>query len=558
MSENNPGNDPQKDKAGITLREEIERFYFPRQLINAITEFGTIPNTSEEALMGIGFLDIADYSFLSKFLSPNENQTVLNGLYSAFNWVLEKHDAYLNKLEGDSIMFQYGGPIDPNVRGLDEDETALYIARELFYTCIELQRVCSLFNQANDRFLYSEKDTYRREEILRAFNIIKELRNNEYLSSSINALFQIRIRVGASIGKVMVGNFGPIGAKRWDVIGMPVINAKRMESTAPIGGFRISEEYFKLLEKQGIVDIYHSRFTREAQAMFSLYKDITKDELFKFRRVLIKEKRNASFNTYSVQVEPGLPEEAVKQMCLHFQKDEEGAHRIVELIKYYRGNKYVLKRIEEQFHLLGVYIRKDELLNVILPQRYNSLLELYDHDMEKLRAEIDRQYSLKDLLDILGDLQDAVKHDDAGDWDGPVFFTEYSQFIETEKKELLKRYEQSRPAIAQTSYFYNYIFPLFFYHIKSSILEYQAQLGKTGTPEDLEGLKKMEGREELETPEDLEELNPLEELKDPEEAGEPEVLETLEELEELKPREGVELPAVPCMPEKGQESEEEH
>ncbi|MDC7232382.1 MAG: adenylate/guanylate cyclase domain-containing protein [Spirochaetales bacterium] len=216
------------------LRQDIERFYLPRQLVNAITEIGAIPNDSEEAIVGIGFLDIADYTFLSKFLSPNENQTVLNGLYSAFNWVLNKHGGYLNKLEGDSLMFQYGGPIDPNVRGLSEAEAEHYIARELFYTCIELQRVCILFNQANDKFLYSEKEGKTKEEILKAFDIIRGLRNNEFLSPSINALFQIRIRIGASIGKVMIGNFGPEGSKHWDVIGMPVINAKRMESTAPL------------------------------------------------------------------------------------------------------------------------------------------------------------------------------------------------------------------------------------------------------------------------------------------------------------------------------------
>ncbi|MDC7240639.1 MAG: adenylate/guanylate cyclase domain-containing protein, partial [Spirochaetales bacterium] len=222
------------------LRRDIERFYLPRHLVNAITEIGAIPNDSEEAIVGIGFLDIADYTFLSKFLSPNENQTVLNGLYSAFNWVLNKHGGYLNKLEGDSLMFQYGGPIDPNVRGLNDAEAEHYIAKELFYTCIELQRVCILFNQANDKFLYSEEEGTTKEEILKAFDIIRGLRNNEFLSPSINALFQIRIRIGASIGKVMIGNFGPEGSKHWDVIGMPVINAKRMESTAPIGGVRIS------------------------------------------------------------------------------------------------------------------------------------------------------------------------------------------------------------------------------------------------------------------------------------------------------------------------------
>ena len=60
--------------------------------------------------------------------------------------------------------------------------------------------------------------------------------------------FQIRIRIGANIGEVMIGNFGPSGAKHWDIVGLPVINAKRMEATAPIGGLRISSEFFDILK----------------------------------------------------------------------------------------------------------------------------------------------------------------------------------------------------------------------------------------------------------------------------------------------------------------------
>ena len=221
-----------------------------------------------------------------------------------------------------------------------------YIARELFYTCIELQRVCLLFNQANDRFLYTDGDHKVKEEVLRAFEIIKGLRNNEFLSPSINALFQIRIRIGASIGKVMIGNFGPDGSKHWDVIGMPVINAKRMESTAPIGGLRISEEYYRLLDKQGIVNSYYQRFIREASAMFSVYRDIKMEELFRFGTVFIKEKKNAGYHTYSVQVEPNLPEEIVAQVKLLLQKDDPGAGRIIDFLKYYRGNPYVVEKIE--------------------------------------------------------------------------------------------------------------------------------------------------------------------------------------------------------------------
>ena len=458
------------------IRNDIERYYLPKHLIDAISEFGVIPEESEEALVGIGFLDVADYTFLSKFLSAKENQTILNGLYSAFDWVLKKHGGYLNKIEGDSLMFQYGGPIDPKIRGLTEEEIRLYISTELFYTCVELQRVCNLFNQANDKFLYSEEESQTKQNIMQAFDIIRGLRNNEFLSPSINALFQIRIRVGASIGKVQIGNFGPDGAKHWDVIGMPVIYARRMESTAPVGGLRISEEYYRLLEDQGIVEAYHARFTREASALFSDYRNIKKDELFRFSKVFLKEKKNAGFNTFSVQVEPNLPEELVRQVNLLLQKDEPGASRIIDFLKYYRGNQYVINKLEDLFNKLKIDIRKDELLRLLLPGRYRYFISQAMGDEEKAREVIQQEFTLKDLMDILGDLQDAVKHPRTNDEELMKEFPGYAEYIKSEEYKITSHYDEIKNSIAHTSYFYNLLFPLYFEHIKASLLEYQFRL----------------------------------------------------------------------------------
>ena len=458
------------------IRQDIERYYLPKHLITAITEIGAIPEESEEALVGIGFLDVADYTFLSKFLSAKENQTILNGLYSAFDWVLKKHGGYLNKIEGDSLMFQYGGPIDPRIKGLDEDEIRLYISKELFFTCVELQRVCNLFNQANDKFLYSEEESRTKKNILDAFDIIRGLRNNEFLSPSINALFQIRIRVGASIGKVQIGNFGPDGAKHWDVIGMPVIYAKRMESTAPIGGLRISEEYYRTLEEQGIVSAYLSRFRREASALFSDYRSIHKEELFRFSQVFLKEKKNAGFNTYSVQVEPNLPEELVRQVELLLQKEEPGASRIIDFLQYYRGNQYVINKLEDLFVRLNISIRKEELLKLLLPGRYRYFISQAMGDEEKAAATIRSDFSLMDMMNILGDLQDAIKHPRESYSDKDMTYPGYAAYIKQEESLISVRYDDIKNSIAHTSYFYNLIFPLYFQHIKASILEYQYRL----------------------------------------------------------------------------------
>ena len=69
---------------GTVSREEIQKYYLNQQLVEAIYAHGEIPEQSKTTIVGVGFIDIADYTFLSKFLSPVENQVMLNGLYTAF------------------------------------------------------------------------------------------------------------------------------------------------------------------------------------------------------------------------------------------------------------------------------------------------------------------------------------------------------------------------------------------------------------------------------------------------------------------------------------------
>ena len=463
----------QRASEEISFRKRIEEYYLPKQLVNAIIEKGEIPTATAEQFVGIGFIDIADYTFLSKFLSPNENQTVLNGLYAAFNFVLNRHGGYLNKIEGDSLMFHFGGSLDPNVRELNREQQERYIARELFYTCVEMQRVAFLFNQANDRFLYNE-ERGARESITKAFEIIRTLRTSNELSPSINAFFQIRVRIGANIGEVTVGNFGPEGAKQWDIIGVPVIKAKRMESTAPVGGFRISEEFYNVLKHTGAVDEYYKRFKREAEALFGSFKHITMDELFKFGKVTLKDKHNAMFNTYSVQVNPGLPEAIMNQVDLLINKGQEGAQRILEMLKYYRGNRFVINGLESVFKRRGIYVRKHELLQLILPSLYERVVSENSGNAELAHKAIENDYNLYNLFELLGKVQDTVKVDQLPE--RPDFdFNSYDQHMNSirEWMEYENTYREKR--VYQRTYFYNYIFPMVFYSIRACIFEFQLQ-----------------------------------------------------------------------------------
>ena len=468
----------------LKLRRKIEDFYLPKQLVEAIVEAGGIYTKSNETLIAIGFLDISRYTFLSQFLSPPENQTVLNGLYSAFHWVLRKHGGYLNKIEGDSLMFHYGGPIDPLVKEMDEDDAVKFMARELFYTCVELQRVSSLFNQTNHNYLKKISNRSTVDAILEAYGILGELRQG-YASASFNALFQIRIRVGASLGKVLIGNFGPEGAKQWDVIGMPVIEAKRMESSAPIGGLRITSEFFDILDEAGITTEYHRRIKREAQALGSVYREISFGELFQKAVVYLKDKKNAEFKTFSIQVNPSLPESIRDQSKLLLTRGDTGADDIVNFIKYYRGNHFVINQLEELFKKMNIRIRKDSLYRIMLPGKYKAMLMKHDGDIIKLRLQITEEHSLFSLLELLGKLQDSVKGRSPVDSEKKKGFTGYDHWMADMRANVQRSYDMNKGITHQAYYFYNVIFPMFFANIKAAILEYQYQNEKADQVEDL-------------------------------------------------------------------------
>lgn len=466
------------------MQKEIEEFYLPKQLIDAISEIGAIPSKSEERIVGIGFLDISDYTYLSKFLSAQENQTILNGLYSAFNWVLRKHGGYLNKIEGDSLMFHYGGPIDPKAKNMSEEQEQSYVARELFYTSVEMQRVCTLFNQANDNFLLNQFDTGTRTDIEMAYKLIKAMRNNDDFSSTFNALFQIRIRIGCNVGHVLIGNFGPEGSKHWDVIGLPVIEAKRMESSAPVGGLRITKKMFDILKADGITRNYLERFRREAGALFGSYKNISEADLFKEGKVYLKDKKNASFNTYSVQVNPGLPEAIYKQMSLLLRKGEAGADHIINLFAYYRGNRFIIDKAEDLFHTLNIHIRKANLLRLLIPEQFNKFLQKMGGDEQSAEEKINRDYSLYRIFEMLGALQDRIKERESSQ-EQMFVYNSYQEYIEKEREWIMSHFNSKIGSIKQSTYFYDVIFPLIFKNIKSSILEYQQRIDDIEDMEEL-------------------------------------------------------------------------
>ncbi|MFP4638554.1 MAG: adenylate/guanylate cyclase domain-containing protein [Spirochaetaceae bacterium] len=455
------------------LRRQIEDYYLPQQLIDTIMAHGGIIKGSVVATMGIGFLDIADYTYISRFLSPQENQDILNGLYTAFHGVLKRHGGYLNKIEGDSVMFHYGGPTDSQVPG-DQGAAVRYIAKELFYTCVELQRVAERFNKADESFFAKGESSENRGLLERAFDIMSRLRHDETVSEAFKALFQIRVRIGANVGEVTVGNFGPAGAKQWDIVGLPVIEAKRMEATAPVGGLRISKYFYQVLEDSRIADEYFYRFRREAEAYSGYYRSIDKTEVFQYSTVLLQDKKDARFETYSVQVSPGLPESILGQVESLLEKGPAGADRIIDILKYYRGNRFVTTAIEEGLVHKKVRLRKLYMFELIFPRKY-ELIKRRLGDPQEVERFIEREYSLFDLFHGLGRYQDTVKTFDAAP-DSTTPFQSYEQYMQAERRRIEQDYQRRKRYMLERAYFYNVVFPLVFASIRTSVLEYQAQV----------------------------------------------------------------------------------
>lgn len=461
------------DEAGSQddLKSRIASIFINRQLESFLLKHGTIPETPVESTIGVGFVDIVDYSYLSSWLSPRENQRLLNGLYSAFHFVLKKRGGYLNKISGDSLMFHFGGLIDPMVSDLTPEEAEPLIARILFLTCIEIQESCRLFNHADEEFIPKNVDPETRRELAQAFLIIRSLRENLSLVSSISNMFQVRIRIGASIGDVCVGNFGPEGAKQWDVIGVPVIEARRMESSAPVDGIRITEHLMKVLEGTGLVEQYLEYFKSRASGF---YQGIRRAELFTLREVVLAEKKHVAFRSCAIQANPDLPEDVWREAESSLEKRDAGIETILDILKYYRGNRLVTHAMEELFREREIRLRKAEMFKFLLPARYGRLLAENGGNEAWVAEELERKTSLFQLFTLLGKFQDTLKsgkseHGEDGHFDS------WDEWIAMRRESVIDGYRERRKRREQYLYFEEVLFPGFFDMIEASLREYFAR-----------------------------------------------------------------------------------
>ncbi|MCK5673293.1 MAG: adenylate/guanylate cyclase domain-containing protein, partial [Spirochaetales bacterium] len=208
------------------------------------------------------------------------------------------------------------------------------------------------------------------------------------------------------------------------------------------------------------------------------FSTITKEELFKFGRVTLKDKKDAEFNTYSIQVNPALPEALMNQVELLVNRDEIGAQRIVQLLQYYRGNKFVINAIEASLISKGVVVRKADIFSYIFPIKYKSISNNYKNNSTRIELFISSKYHLFDLFEMMGHLQDVIKKDMEMGGKPEIRFNNYDTYIDKIEVWTKKENDYKEKRVYQRNYFYNYIYPMVFKSINASILEYQHKEGE--------------------------------------------------------------------------------
>ena len=586
------------------LRAQIADYYVSDHIVSAFSRLGGIPHESTEEILGIGFIDIVNYSRFTDQLSANDNQHILNGLYTALNLVLRQHGGCLNKIEGDSIMFHFGGRADPLVEGMNDEEQLRDVSRRLFFACVQMQRFARFFNSADVHF-FSEalatspaKPTEADMAMLRkAIDGITAIKSTwVHLERDLDVEQLIRVRIGATVSigtasgglsdpfvcdiarellpdetrseaeeraaifkfirdhSAASGNFGPEGAKQWDILGPPVIEAKRLESTAPAGGLRISALLHKVLEVSKVARNYWRRFQHEAKSFGSEYRFATLDDLFRKGTVVLEDKGNVTFDTYSVQVNPRLPEEVSDQIGRFLVMGSRGADEIVNLLQYYRGIEHVVNAFERALDENGIRLRKRYMIETMFPSQSEHLRERFGDDDEKTEEYIESKYSLYAILEKLDRFRDLVKVRKARrrgsqispptvEGAGPSAIT-HEQHMADYRAEVVQRYDDDRAQMVQRAYFFNVVDPLVFESVRASIIECQ-----TAARAEESELEELEELEIIDEGEELRELEPLHVRPSPSdeapttdsaiaphpgESAVPVEVEELEEIEEIE------------------------
>ncbi|MBF0497320.1 MAG: adenylate/guanylate cyclase domain-containing protein [Deltaproteobacteria bacterium] len=146
---------------------------------------------------------------MSHLLSPDKTIALLNTYFSSMIDIIQKHHGIIVDFLGDGMLVFFDpldGPIPPQVK------TAVCCA-------LEMQRQMGRFNEEDQP----------------------------------DALAELRMRIGVTMGEVIVGNIGSEKRAKYGIVGSPVNMAHRIQSVAVAGEVVLSNQAFEQISLDAVV-----------------------------------------------------------------------------------------------------------------------------------------------------------------------------------------------------------------------------------------------------------------------------------------------------------------
>ncbi len=158
----------------------------------------------ERRTVTILMADVSGFTRMAENLEPGDVHYVMNECFERLVKIItERYDGWIVKTMGDAIMAIFGAPIALE----DAPERAVRAALDM-------------------------------QEELKDF----------YVDGVDMEHVQLRIRIGINMGEVIAGGVMADGVRKFDVMGMAVNIAQRLESAAPVGGILVSEPVYRRVE----------------------------------------------------------------------------------------------------------------------------------------------------------------------------------------------------------------------------------------------------------------------------------------------------------------------
>ncbi len=430
----------------LKLSKNIINSYLNPDLVAHWVSLGGVDESFYDTNIGIIFGDIVSSSEISQSMTSNELGALINGILSIAKDLVVKNKGFYNKTIGDEFMLHFGGPIDITLT--KEENPKKVIAERMIGFAIDFQRAILDFHN----YAYQSPDAEAQLLIEKSYAVLRK-------KSATKEFLRVWVRLGINMGKSTVGNYGPINHNQYDVLGDMINIAARLQTSCPPGGARIHQSVYENLNDNKFIIKYIDEFKKTASAY---YKNISNDEIFNFKFVEAKGYSDKE-PTYSLQIIPNLPEIISGTIETMLSCGQEYLPKILDTIRLYRGNKYVLKALDDLFKKYNIFVNKAEILGILKNKT--------PQEIEKLVPDIQNK-SFYSLLRIIGEKQDEIHNksiknsiSNSQTFDNPEYFKEQDKVI-IEKTAISQKIAQENNEL------YNNIIPRVFLRFEKGLREY--------------------------------------------------------------------------------------